>query len=68
MTADIFYYVKRKLRTGFDRCCWKDGVGYKYEQNILPDMEKCVQDTADSVEQLLRFLRESEKLLRKTEE
>lgn len=63
MNTEIFYYVKKKLESDFQKCLWEDGVGRKFADTNLVDMGEAAVRLGSAVEEAADFYNRTEKLL-----
>ena len=63
MQSEIFTYIKKRIASEFEKCQWEDGVGKKFREGNLTEMQKSVEKMEAAFEDARIFKRNAERLL-----
>lgn len=63
MQSEIFTYIKKRIASEFEKCQWEDGVGRKFREGNLTEMQNSVEKMEMAFEKARAFQRNAERLL-----
>lgn len=63
MKTEVVSYVRRKVKEDFEKCCWEDGVGKKFEEISMREMLQSLDELEDELEETRKFFRNVENIL-----